>query len=68
MNWHRDGWTERDWTRLEETNKDLARVCYEFDQDIGGGGGDFDPDQVREYADRLRAVVARLDDVSKQYV
>jgi hypothetical protein len=68
MRWEADGWTERDWTRIDATAEDLRCIASEFDASIGAGGGAFEPAEVRGFADRLRVIVSRLDDIERKYV
>lgn len=68
MRWEADGWTEKDWNQLDATAKDLRCISSEFDASIGCGGGSFTPEEVREFAERLRVIVSNLDHVEKKYV
>lgn len=66
-NWQSDGWTDRDWDRIDATAGDMLAIAAEFDRAVGGGGGGFEPAEVIEFAERLRVIVSRLDDIGRNY-
>jgi len=67
-NWNYDGWSDRDWIRLESTAGDLHALASEFDKAIGGGGGGFEPQEVAEFAERLEVIQYRLSSIAKDYL
>lgn len=66
--WKYDGWTDNDWTRIEETAKDLNAIAAQFDSAVGGGGGGLTPEELGEYAERLAVYLSRIENIKQGYV
>lgn len=67
-NWQRDGWTEKDWEDITESDDDLRAVAHLLDNSIGGGGGGFQPAELLHIAARLQAMADRLKCISESYL
>jgi hypothetical protein len=67
-NWKTDGWTALDWQAVEDYSRDLLATARDLDNGVGGGGGGFTPDDLREIAGRAGAIAKRLRDIANNYV
>jgi hypothetical protein len=67
-NWKTDGWTTLDWQAVEDDSRSLLVAANDLDDGVGGGGGGFTPDDLREIAGRADAIAKRLRDIANNYV
>ena len=66
-NWLADGWTYEDWSIIETSANTLENINRSFDMSVGGGGGGFNPAEVAEFAQCLRALADTLQSVASRY-
>lgn len=67
-NWNRDGWTEKDWDRITECAENLRSIAAQFDDAVGGGGGDFDPEELAGLSTRAQAIAERMKQIAGGYL
>lgn len=67
LRWLSDGWTDSDWSHIENLSAVAFTLARDFDSAVGAGGGSLTPFELSQHAKLARQLAYQLDAIASRY-